>query len=156
VTQINTQVCIDFKLAYQQQPDMQPEFMALTDCKFVTHPRQIPELPNQLRESQIISMEREAKRADLDDYGPKLTWFPDNFIAYQQKMRSAVKQDVQAVLEDLELDNLGSEKSRKRVMQTMAEHDLLRLLPCVVPGYALLLRKWGMSFIQCIYQPVTE
>lgn len=108
---------------------MQPEFMSLSDCKFITHPRQIMELP--------------IRHQNCEGSTPSWQWFSDHFIAYQQKMRSGVKQGVKAVLEDMELDTLRSQKSRELVIQTMEEHDLLCLLPCVVPGYALLLRKWG-------------
>lgn len=58
-------------------------------------------------------------------------------------MRSSVKQSVRTVFEDMELSDLREEASRKRLIQTMEEHDLICLLPCTVPGYALLLRKWG-------------
>lgn len=101
-------------------------------------------------------MELPSQHQDCEGTTPKWQWFSDNFIAYQQKMRSAVKQGVQAVLEDLELDNLRNQKSRDRVIQIMDQHDLLYLLPCAVPGYALLLRKWGMFFIEGVDKLIND
>lgn len=54
-----------------------------------------------------------------------------------------MKQGVRVVFEDIALDDLRDENSRKALTRTLEEHDLLCLLPCAVPGYALLLRKWG-------------
>lgn len=128
-TKINTQVCIDLKLAYQQQPEMQPKFMSLSDCRFVTHPRQIMELPS--------------RHQNCEGHTPSWACFSDHFISYQQKMRSTVKQSVRTVFEDMDLNDIRDPKTRSRLIQTLEDHDLTCLLPCAVPGYALLLRKWG-------------
>lgn len=127
---INTQVCIDLKLVYQHQSELQPKFMSLSDCRFVPHPRQIMELPT--------------RHSNCEDHVPSWECFSDQYIAYQQKMRSTVKQGVRVVFEDMALDDLRDENSRKVLIRTLEEHDLLCLLPCAVPAYALLLRKWGL------------
>ncbi|KAJ4421175.1 hypothetical protein N0V82_003940 [Gnomoniopsis sp. IMI 355080] len=134
--EVNTQVCIDLKLAYQQQSDLRPNFMSLSDCRFVTHPRQIMELPS--------------RHQNCEGHAPSWACFSDHFISYQQKMRSTVKQSVRTILEDMELNELREETSRNRLIQIMEDHDLICLLPCAVPGYALLLRKWVKLDIRII------
>lgn len=136
--QINSQVCIDLKLAYQQQPELQPRFMSLSDCGFLMHPRQIMELPK--------------RHDDCTDHKPSWTCFSDQYISYQKKMRSSVRHAVRTLFEDMEVHELRDEKNRDRVMKMIEEKDLLCLLPCSVPAYALLLRKWGMSreFPNCL------
>ncbi|KAJ4387636.1 hypothetical protein N0V93_008233 [Gnomoniopsis smithogilvyi] len=134
--EINTPVCIDLKLAYQQQPELQPTFTSLSDCKFVTHPRQIMELPN--------------RHQNCEGHKPSWACFSDHFVSYQQKMRSSVKQSVRVAFEDIELNDFREETSRNRLIQTMEEHDLICLLPCAIPAYALLLRKWVKLDIRII------
>ena len=69
----------------------------------------------------------------------------DPYFSSLQTQVKDIEQRIKPVLEDYKYGNLGQGEDFQRFKRRMEEHDLVRLLPGVVPGFALRHRKWGES-----------
>lgn len=75
----------------------------------------------------------------------KLECFGDPYYTSQATQVEKIEREIKSILEEYEDGTLHSRDNSKWFETYMEEKDLIRLLPGVVPGFALRNRKWGES-----------
>lgn len=81
-------------------------------------------------------------------HSPDCTW--DQYTDQQKKHRDKVEANMKLLLEEYEIEKSDQNDGMRKFKQYMEEKDLIRILPGVVPGFALRHRKWG----ELVYQYV--
>lgn len=67
----------------------------------------------------------------------------DRYVEQQKKQREKAETKFKLLLEEYEVDKTDQIEGLKRFKQYMEDSDLIRLLPGVVPGFALRNRRWS-------------
>ncbi|KAK4209029.1 hypothetical protein QBC37DRAFT_431008 [Rhypophila decipiens] len=66
----------------------------------------------------------------------------DQYHNYQKSLRNKVDTELRLILEEYEGEKQRDSKDVNRFHETLVNRDLVKLLPGVVPGFALRVRRW--------------
>ena len=66
----------------------------------------------------------------------------DSYLVNQRSRKSKIEMKLRNFFAEFSTSNL-KDKTRPEIIGFMEKHDLIRLLPGVVPAFALRNRKWG-------------
>ena len=134
--EINSAVIVDFKLAFQEYRD-----------SFVGGENVVPKLtslagywPNTFSNEVLQLYSTSCSTLWCHDKD----CLSDCYSSFHSDQVQKAEPKVKALLEEHDSGNLDNRGSLERFKAYMEEKDLIRLLPGIVPGFALRNRKWGM------------
>lgn len=133
--QINSAVMVDFRLAFSEYGESFPD-PGSTVPQFSTLTGTWP--PSVSGESYEIY---ESTCDDL--WCHKGDCIKDSYYSFQEDQVEKFEPELKLLLEEYEPGILQEKGGLDKFKEYMENHDLIRLLPGVVPGFALRSRKWG-------------
>jgi hypothetical protein len=136
--QINSAVVVDVKAAFQEYRSEFPDRNAIPQFQPLSQfwPAYEPGETYDIYETRCSHIWCHVTQDLIDPYYSSL-----------QAQAKEIEQKVKTVLEDYKYGNLGRGEDFQRFKRRMEENDLVRLLPGVVPAFALRHRKWGESIV---------
>lgn len=132
---INSSVIVDFKLSFEEYKN-----------RFSDPENVMPKLTSL---NGFFPPARDGETLDFytnkcsDMWCHKFDCVNDPYYKSHDSRIAKVDDNVKALLEEYEGGGPNQEVSLQRFKGYMEENDLIRLLPGVVPGFALRNRKWG-------------
>lgn len=133
--QINSAVIIDFNLSFQEYQQSFP------DSKHVVP--QLAPLTGFWPASPIGEVDAFVTSTCDDAWCHKDTCIADRYYELGLKQLGKIEDRIKGSLDEYDPSMILRKQGLQDFKQFMEEHQLIRLLPGVVPGFALRNRKWG-------------
>ncbi|KAF8861394.1 P-loop containing nucleoside triphosphate hydrolase protein [Acephala macrosclerotiorum] len=132
---INSAVIVDFRLAVQEFKPALKEFESI----FPTFSHGLTNFWYNIKSNHLTEFVGSPCSAQ---WCYSCEHMNDRYVEQQKKQREKIEAKIKALLEEYGLENSDQVEGIERFKQYMEDHDLIRLLPGVVPGFALRNRRW--------------
>lgn len=76
------------------------------------------------------------------------TCISEFYLSNQKMKQQQMETKIKTLIEESEYEKVHDKDDYARLKEYMEKHDLIQLLPGVVPGYALRNRRWGTVSIK--------